>query len=503
MRNFTAYSYVRLSSKRQAEGNKTGTERQLAKPAEICRQNGWKLSTKTFSDLGVSAYRGDNLLKGDLANFITLAKQKKLGENPLLIIEQFDRFSRQDIDESEPAILNLLKNDVALFVAFTNKLFTKESTKDIASRIEILLSLKQAFDYSSNLSKRVSGAMDIIRKRIEKGEVFKHCNTPKFYTWDDSTNQYVRNEHSKTVNRIINEFLSGKTKYAIIKDLNREAIATLSGKGKWTVMSMKHLMVNHALYGSFYGNDNFFGNPIIDKNTFDKIQVLFNQTKNLRGRFNKEHVNIFRGIAKCPYCESSFSLYVDSRGGKRKKPIRYFRCSGISNANGCKNTKSFNLDEFEFNVFLNVFKKSPSFFTKKADVSVDDDITKIQSELIKVSGQIDKLLMLDIELDELQNRLSTLKKTKEDLSNQLMELNLKRNTNTSDSLSTVKKVIPETRQEVSSELDTYHHYMRRLEDNEIRKRLQLVMPTLIKKIELDGINNRCKVISIDGKEITL
>jgi len=106
--NKVAYSYVRLSSKRQIKGS--GKSRQLDKVKDICAANGWTLSPKTFSDLGVSGFSGKNRLKGDLANFIGLAKKNQLGKSPVLIIEQFDRFSRQDIDESEPAILDLLKN---------------------------------------------------------------------------------------------------------------------------------------------------------------------------------------------------------------------------------------------------------------------------------------------------------------------------------------------------------------------------------------------------------
>jgi hypothetical protein len=150
-----------------------------------------------------------------LAIFIELAKEKKLGDFPVLIIEQFDRFSRQDIDESEPAILDLLKTGVDIHVAFTNKTFTKESTKDLASRIEILLSLKAAFDYSENLSKRIKSANVTLKSKINAGEVMKQRNTPNYYSFDTDKKQYVQNDKSKIVKHIIKEFISGKTLYSI------------------------------------------------------------------------------------------------------------------------------------------------------------------------------------------------------------------------------------------------------------------------------------------------
>src|SRR5436190_1301403 len=120
----TAYSYVRLSSKGQIEG--TGAQRQMSKPSAICKDHGWILSPKSFKDLGVSAHKGDNRLKGDLSTFIQLAKEKKLGKEPVLLLEAFDRYSRQDIDESEPALLELLKMGVDVHIAFSNKTFTAD-----------------------------------------------------------------------------------------------------------------------------------------------------------------------------------------------------------------------------------------------------------------------------------------------------------------------------------------------------------------------------------------
>lgn len=81
-----AYSYVRLSSKKQVVKG-AGAERQLAKPESICQLNGWTLSTDTFSDLGVSSFHGLNRLKGALGEFIKCFEGGKLLPNPVLIIE--------------------------------------------------------------------------------------------------------------------------------------------------------------------------------------------------------------------------------------------------------------------------------------------------------------------------------------------------------------------------------------------------------------------------------
>lgn len=148
-----AYSYIRLSSKKQLRG--TGEHRQSTRAEAICEQMGWQLSPLTFQDLGVSAFTGKNRLTGALAEFIRLAKTGKLSPNPVLILEAWDRFSRQDLDESEKAVLELLRSGVAIHIGFGNRTFTRASTKDLAARVEILVAMKGAFDYSANLSRRV------------------------------------------------------------------------------------------------------------------------------------------------------------------------------------------------------------------------------------------------------------------------------------------------------------------------------------------------------------
>ncbi len=172
----TAHSYVRLSRKNQIKGS--GAERQLAKPEAICQANGWSLSDKTF--WFNIAWKGKNRLKGDLATFIGLIKNGKLAAKSVLILEAFDRFSRQDIDESEPAILDLLKAGCDIHVAYANKTFTKDSTKNLVDRIEILVSLKAAHDYSQNLSKRIKDHRAIKARRMQGGEILRHHNAPRY-----------------------------------------------------------------------------------------------------------------------------------------------------------------------------------------------------------------------------------------------------------------------------------------------------------------------------------
>src|SRR5215470_10547184 len=65
----TAYSYIRFSTPEQAKGDSLRRQSDLAEA--YCRRRGWTLDTSlTLRDLGVSAFRGDNALSGNLRTFL-------------------------------------------------------------------------------------------------------------------------------------------------------------------------------------------------------------------------------------------------------------------------------------------------------------------------------------------------------------------------------------------------------------------------------------------------
>lgn len=514
----TAYSYVRLSSKRQRKG--TGEQRQLARPSEICKEKGWELSKKTFKDLGISAFTGKNRLKGDLANFIQLAKDGALAPEPVLIIEDFSRFSRQDIDESEPAILNLLRLGVDIHVAFSNKTFTKEATKDLVSRIEILVCLKAAHDFSANLSKRLKSAVKFRKEKINSGEVVKHPNTPRYYTWNKDKKQYEQNEASEVVKVIIKEYLNGSSLYGISNKLNDEKRKTIGyeGTAEWTRMSIKGILANKALYGAFYDNETYFNDPITDKDTFDRIQLLLKQNSGSKGRFGSDYVNMFRGLAQCPYCHGSMSAgvqYFNSKKGNRKatpkkQPYRYFRCSSVSNGKSCKNKHNFNLTDIEAEFFGVFLRQDPTtLFNVNGNKGYEKDMTALQKKLDGVSSKITGYLDMDIQLPELERKLKALKAEKETISKDIQELAM-RNTQVAVSQENVlnfKKLYAAVSADELT-LDAADKFEKgiatlkeKLKDPSLRNTLRMMLPSFISRIDFDTIRGEWRVYDLTGKHI--
>src|SRR5262245_48878217 len=107
----TAYSYVRFSSPKQAEGD--SLRRQTEAAADWCRRNDAVLDeSTTLHDLGKSAYTGAHRQNPDrhaLAAFLKLVEDGRVPRGSFLVIENLDRLSREHVQPALLLALNLLQ----------------------------------------------------------------------------------------------------------------------------------------------------------------------------------------------------------------------------------------------------------------------------------------------------------------------------------------------------------------------------------------------------------
>lgn len=493
---YTAYSYVRLSSKRQLSKNSTGQERQESKPEAICKRYGWNLSPKSFKDLGVSAFKGKNRLQGDLAAFIQLAKDTKLGPQPLLIIEAFDRWSRQDIDESETALLNLLKSGVAIHVAFSNKTFTVESTKSLVDRIEILVSLKAAHEYSANLSSRVKSAKERKRDKIINGEVVTHNNVPKYFTFDEESQTYGHNDNTKVVTAIVDDYLAGNSLYSIATKLNEKKTSPFRYGSQWSATSVRSVLRNKALIGEFMGNPKFLP-KIIEKEKFARVQVQLNRNKGFAGQTG-ELMNIFRGVCFCT-CGKAMSVLSNSKDYRTKKkwktPYRYLRCSTIGTGKRCDHKKVIKLEPIEdefFGVFLLQDPRQMLGNTDNAELKrLKAKLTEHQSNIDRISDEISTTLALTkkvkSKIAEFAEEFDRLEAEREKEKAAIDELNLQISAVTAapTDFKDIKKLFKNIVSNTKAYDDAVRSIKEDLKDNELRKKLRVLLPSQIGKIVVD------------------
>ena len=137
-----AYSYVRFSTAKQELGD--SLRRQVDMAEAYCAKHGLELNPVSYRDLGVSAFKRKNLEKGALAAFIAGVKAGKIPQGSYLVIEQFDRLSRADVDVALRLLLDLVHSGITLVTLVDEKIWDREAIKDVGNLILAIVFMSRA-----------------------------------------------------------------------------------------------------------------------------------------------------------------------------------------------------------------------------------------------------------------------------------------------------------------------------------------------------------------------
>ena len=80
-------------------------------------------------DIGVSAFDGSNVVKGELGAFLDAVKKGKVAEGSTLLIESFDRLSRGDLQSAITLMMDLLNSGITIVTLSDGKQFVPGHTR--------------------------------------------------------------------------------------------------------------------------------------------------------------------------------------------------------------------------------------------------------------------------------------------------------------------------------------------------------------------------------------
>ena len=188
-----------------------------------------------FADEGIS---GTSTKKRDQFNM--MIADCKAGKIDMIITKSISRFSRNTLD-----CLNFVRMLKELGIGV---IFEKENIFTLDSKGEVLLSILSSLaqDESRSISENSTWG---IRRRFEQGKL--HINQVKFLGYDKDTNGnlIINQKQAKTVRRIYQEFLDGKSASRIAKDLEVDGVPNWNGKPKWYDGSIKKMLSNEKYKG--------------------------------------------------------------------------------------------------------------------------------------------------------------------------------------------------------------------------------------------------------------
>ena len=149
------FSYRRFSSGRQAHGH--SMERQIESARRWCRENGYTLDEKlALADLGVSAYKGDNVSRGALSGFIAAIKSRKVPKGSILLVESLDRLSRAALPEAIGLLTEIVRAGVRVVSMIDGREWNQKTIEDTMQFMLSVILFSRAHEESSTKAKRVS-----------------------------------------------------------------------------------------------------------------------------------------------------------------------------------------------------------------------------------------------------------------------------------------------------------------------------------------------------------
>jgi DNA invertase Pin-like site-specific DNA recombinase len=375
-----AYSYVRFSSAEQRKGD--SLRRQLRAAQDYCALHKLDLDTDlTLHDLGVSGFRGDNLI-GALGAFLQAVALGQVEPGSTLIVESVDRITRQDAWTALPTLQAIIGAGITLVTLSPERTInTKALTSNPFLLMEILLYMIRANEESATKSRRARGTWEGRRAKAAQGAPQRFGKLPSWVKLVDGR-FVVDDGRANVIRGIAAAVLAGKGQLAIAKDLNFRGVPPLGRAKIWHKGNVYALLRQPSLIGRLVPHtwerangrtvrtaldpvEDYFP-AILDRETWDRVQDMLDARAPQRGaHVGRPLSNMFAGMLRCHLCGGAVHVKQDGRKN------RYLVCTA-SGAGGCAGVRARyeSVEEWFFIEIESVIRQAPR--GQDLDAELDD-----------------------------------------------------------------------------------------------------------------------------------
>jgi len=342
VRSAKAYSYVRFSTPKQAQGD--SYRRQLQQARDYCTTHNLVLDDKTIEDFGVSAFRGSNRTDGALGRFIDAVKGGEIVRGSYLLVESVDRLSRQAIEEALTQFLEIVREGIVIITLSDNQVF-RSGEVDFTKLIVSIVYMARANDESEMKSRRSRAAWSHGRQQArENNKVIANSRLPSWLTLEGDKIVPIP-ERVAIVNEMFQMARSGQGYQQIAKVFSENDYKTF-GKGKaWRPAGIQSVIKSKAVIGEFQPHriyegkrvpdgDPLFGYypTIVSPAIFAEVQHIVDKRSNHSGSYRKGlYNNLFSGAIRCQCGEL---LRFHNKGSKGQ--VRNYLVCPMEGVTGCQ-----------------------------------------------------------------------------------------------------------------------------------------------------------------------
>ena len=163
------------------------------------------ISEDDFTDEGISGFDGSNVRKGDLGRFLHLVQIGEIPKGSILVIEQWDRLTRQNPMDAIPLVRDILKSGVEIQTLYPEQRYSEISARDPSGiqLLQMVFTLIGSYAESAKKSDRLKKAWEIKRKKISEGKNVKLGRLPAWIIQDKDTLEISVDEEKAKIVRLI------------------------------------------------------------------------------------------------------------------------------------------------------------------------------------------------------------------------------------------------------------------------------------------------------------
>lgn len=441
------YAYARFSTKQQDKGS--SLDRQFEVIDAYCARNGWQI-VETLTDKGRSAWKGDHLRVGELGKFKDRIDQGDITPGSILVIENLDRLSRQDVKRARRWIEEVTEAGIKVAVVNLNKVFDEAglSGENIVDLLQYLLEAQRSTKESERKSTLQKAAIERFMSKARKGIVYSKYG-PKWLTGEKDGKFEVIEDRAETVRQMYRWCTDGMGYGAICRKLNESVTPWTTGHDKqaptkWLPGYVRDILTSPAVEGEYIVKSGPDQTP-----TGERIQgyyprivpaelvarartAIANRTKT-GGPTHNEARNLFAGRVFCGKCGSTMvrTIQRNSQG----KGYEYLKCTRFNAAGQikpgdspevrsrkCSNSYLFRYDNFEpvaldeilhlalDHSFFRRTDETAPLAAKVAQLNKDVEILEAQQKrALRFIMSNDEAPEMEAELNELRPRLVSLR----------------------------------------------------------------------------------------------
>ncbi|MGE6100860.1 recombinase family protein [Aeromonas salmonicida] len=337
-----AYSYIRFSTPKQAQGD--SYRRQLQQAMDYCAEHNLQLDDKTIDDFGTSAFRGANMTEGALGRFVDAVKHGEIEQGSYLLVESVDRLSRQAVEEALEQFLAIVRAGIVI-VTLSDKQIFRRGQVDFTKLIVSIVYMARANDESEMKSRRSREAWINGRDQARNNnKVIANSRLPSWLTRDGEQIVPIP-ERVAIVNEMFEMAKSGCGYEQIAKVFLEKGYKTFGKEADWRPAGIQAVIKSQAVIGVFQPHVIENGKRIPDKEPilgyyptivspalFEEVQHLISKRNKHSGSYRKGTFNnLFSGVLRCQ-CGESLRYQNKGRAGS---PRNYLVCPKQNTA-GCK-----------------------------------------------------------------------------------------------------------------------------------------------------------------------